>query len=411
MRGHTKYLRHFAGSLEADSPGIQNLVQPRGKVGVIFSIALFMVGLCCNVAQSAETCIECHSSMFNEAMNKSVIHEPFSSMKCEICHIVELGSVLEKKADTDTAPTARWIVRCNSPAVEHWFDFSAEGLEKVLHIEASQGRKVYKNKIVLPELETLTFIPNDNRPPKITEFKLLEVQLGISNSATIAWKTDKVASSQVIYSVGGRKATLADIDELSREHRVTLNDLLANKLYAVQAVSKDPYGNETVSNPLRVSTKSNFSKLNSEPDQPLAVAVPELSFTSELYKIDNRYLARIAADRPFKLAVGAQHAIVAKKTHKPPKEERVADHLPLKKPIETDIDVCYECHKDYNKIATHPVNVGPKPGMVIPQEYPVLPNGNISCISCHTAHAENIEFRLLKFSKKALCTGCHKDMV
>jgi predicted CXXCH cytochrome family protein len=59
--------------------------------------------------------------------------------------------------------------------------------------------------------------------------------------------------------------------------------------------------------------------------------------------------------------------------------------------------------------SSHPVNILPKPGMVIPPEYPLLADGRISCMSCHVYHGGNFEHRLVKPDKQSLCKGCHSD--
>ena len=87
------------------------------------------------------------------------------------------------------------------------------------------------------------------------------------------------------------------------------------------------------------------------------------------------------------------------------------DHLKLTDKFTINTFTCRNCHLGIKEELSHPVNVYPKPGMIIPQEYPTLADGRILCMSCHAKHASDNEYRLLKSSKKALCTGCHGDFL
>jgi predicted CXXCH cytochrome family protein len=72
--------------------------------------------------------------------------------------------------------------------------------------------------------------------------------------------------------------------------------------------------------------------------------------------------------------------------------------------------VCRNCHQSQSG-TTHPVNVLPPPGMIIPPEYPTLADGRITCASCHSTHSSDYEYLAIRAGKRELCVGCHKDML
>lgn len=373
---------------------------------VIATVLVFITEI-----QASAICMECHETMYQQEMIKSHIHEPYRLKKCDICHAAESGWSMEEDI-TELTKKLRWLARRQVPSTEHWFDFQTSGIEKVLFFEASAGKEVYRKKIVLPELEKIMVLQNDRQPPRITDLKILDVQLGVFVTATIAWKTDRVATCFVTYGVNKVNEFAADIGCLGLNHRITLADLKPNKIYSVQVTSRDIFGNENSSDIIQISTKKDLGADEGVSNRVLQATEQKLSVSHTLYKANDRYLFHIAANRPIKFAVGAIPVIPAKKTKKfdTVQTDLPDDHIKLKGPAESCIYVCYNCHQDYNKISTHPVDVGPKSGMIIPSEYPTLPNGKISCMSCHSPHAKDREFLLLKSSKKALCIGCHKDM-
>ncbi|HFQ81621.1 MAG TPA: hypothetical protein ENK33_09665 [Desulfobacterales bacterium] len=80
-------------------------------------------------------------------------------------------------------------------------------------------------------------------------------------------------------------------------------------------------------------------------------------------------------------------------------------------------DVCRKCHKkfpcnDNNKQFAHPMDV--KPTMSIPVDMPLDAEGRLTCITCHSYHAEfwdaeySSKFLLRRPRGIKLCTTCHK---
>ena len=88
---------------------------------------------------------------------------------------------------------------------------------------------------------------------------------------------------------------------------------------------------------------------------------------------------------------------------------------------ETVGDVCRRCHDSYpcdgkdSDAFSHPVEVVVPEQMTIPLDMPVDKGGRISCITCHSFHAEfwdaeyNNESLLRRTKGMKLCYTCHKN--
>ena len=136
----------------------------------------------------------------------------------------------------------------------------------------------------------------------------------------------------------------------------------------------------------------------------------KVSLASEIYAVNNNYIVKISADRPTLLAIGTE----THQTRKPTKEssnvtENASSHGTMQINVNRAAALCLSCHKKHNNPGSHPVDVSPKSGMIIPADYPTSPSGKITCLTCHDAHASNLKFMLRKSHKRELCVGCHSD--
>lgn len=88
---------------------------------------------------------------------------------------------------------------------------------------------------------------------------------------------------------------------------------------------------------------------------------------------------------------------------------------------ETVGSICRQCHQQFpcgaasaNEGFAHPIDV--KPTMSIPIDMPLDEKGRLSCITCHSYHAEfwdseyNTEFLLRRSKGPTLCYTCHKKL-
>ena len=83
--------------------------------------------------------------------------------------------------------------------------------------------------------------------------------------------------------------------------------------------------------------------------------------------------------------------------------------------------ICRKCHKQFPCSAQsktegffHPIEV--QPTMTIPSDMPLDGKGRVTCITCHSYHAEfwdseyNTEFLLRRPKGSPLCHTCHKKL-
>jgi len=220
-----------------------------------------------------------------------------------------------------------------------------------------------------------------------------------------------VTSGQVHYGLGEMSHTAGSGRNVDTQHQVVLNQLKSGKTYHFKVVSRDLFGREQESQPLTFSTAKAQPRSKSA-----AVSLdrdgPEIE-DSNFQRVGSDYLFRLQLAAPSTVFVGRKGAVrkqVADVATAPTERQDISSHEGLSSGRGLTINACQNCH--HRQIAaTHPVGVLPKPGMVIPPEYPTLPDGRISCVSCHTVHSSNNEYLARKPGRRDLCVGCHQDML
>ena len=88
---------------------------------------------------------------------------------------------------------------------------------------------------------------------------------------------------------------------------------------------------------------------------------------------------------------------------------------------ETVGSICRKCHQQFpcnpesaDEGFSHPIEV--QPTMSVPIDMPLDEKGRLSCITCHSYHAEfwdseyNTEFLLRRSKGPTLCYTCHKKL-
>lgn len=358
-----------------------------------------------------ERCLDCHDDTWAEGLSQRFIHEPFQEQQCQICH-VSAPLKRGKKQDDPERAQVKWIARNFTPAATNWFVFSLAEDHATLFVEVSGNRgKMLQQKLPLPDLADLPQYDNDHAAPKIYNVKVLEVKKGLFLSATIGWETNEVANSAVNYGIKKINTSSPRESIFSKRHQVTLTGIKSSKTYQFEVVSEDLFGNKATSEVYSLVTDKTFSVV--EEQLPTTGAdFMKIGITAEFFQSDGRYVARIDANQPVKMAIGSmpnnfRTTIYVKKDDNATQEIK---HVLTNSEFHLNISICYGCHRKYQASLSHPVNVYPKRGMVIPSEYPTLKDGRMTCMSCHDRHASNRENRLIKSSSKALCSGCHKEM-
>jgi len=401
-------------------PVSSRLVTLRGmmrKDRMLLLIWLVLLGMSAwpmAVVAAEQSCGDCHREVVERGMGKRYVHMPFLKKQCAACHVsgqtVSVPTRQQIAAVKEPLPEkVRWFRDAPGVAVSHWVLLSPDQLGDTLIYKAWDGAsRMPMRQLAVPPLATLPNKANDGKPPTISAVEVLDVRRGISTTATIAWNTDEFADSQVAYGPDAPSSTKAD-RKLTRRHQVLLTGLDKDKAYRFQVISSDLFGNRAQSAVQEFATDKTFM-LDESRHEEAGGAGSKVEVTGQLFRQGEQYLAVFEANRPVSLSLGVPEVEEGSLAQQTPRQ--VVDspsHPVLKSQVETNISACDGCHAYLKQGYSHPVNVFPKPGMVIPKEYRLLPDGRISCMSCHVEHGGDYEHRLLKSGKKDLCLGCHTD--
>lgn len=409
---------HDGFNFEPRTPNLEHPPAYRRAVGSLPEAALVLLVVLaaiflCSLAEAADfgTCSECHQVTLEENRSRRYLHSPFAQRQCGLCHAA--GELSPSAADVRPLVSGerhkiQWLGESTMLDTAHWFVLPGERVRDTLVVEArGRGGPVSQQEIRVPPLAGLVEAEDGGRPPVISGPQLLGVQRGLFLSAAIGWETDTVADARVRYGDTDLGLASPQSSRFGRRHEVMLYDLRPNRTYRVSAVSSDVFGRQRVSGPMIFST----SNPAPAPD-PLASGgfldeLEGIALTARFQRVGESYLLELTADRPAAVSVGTQGS---------PLEPggaggtEVTDdaHAGLSSKIVISIQACQGCH-ERQLAATHPVNVYPRPGMIVPAELSTLPDGRITCVSCHQVHGSNYEFLLARPRQRELCVSCHRD--
>lgn len=374
---------------------------------LLFVLALICLFLRADVfadqTKSAEDCLDCHAELWSALKGKRYVHRPDGDGDCQACHLP--AQARKAKGSAASPDKVKWVAGGATPGREHWLEFAGADQGGTLLIEARSGGLVKTQKFSLPPFAALEELPVSPLPPVISNVRLAEVNKGVFVSATIAWETDSPADSQVFYGVDKLDQTSMLDRQPVRNHLVILAGVQPGQTYKYKVVSVDLAGNRGES-PVKSAVFEAAGQGSRELPVQASGKVPEVKV--RCYRRGDQSFAVVGADREITVRLGIMpEENVAVSSGKEP---MVVRHLLLNTPEVTNTGVCYACHDEYKRILSHPINVYPKRGMIIPPEYPTLPDGRMTCMSCHAKHASNIEFRLIKDRKEDLCRGCHRNI-
>ena len=387
-------------------------------------------------------CTICHAEVLSDFRSKKVIHEPLLNEKCATCHIVgakvertpkdrkEEFEALTPKKSTSRKKTQKisWFQRGSEHETTHWLKFSSDQVGDNIIIQAKDAEGCTKERwFHLPVLEDANEQVDDEKAPAITDVEVIEIKRGVLISARIRWKTDETADSLVKYGISSSDISSDSIPMFSKMHEVELTALKPKKTYVYTVISKDIYGNLAISEELTFATDTFFSP---PPPEPVKTAeeeekeehkAHEMIIEPEISSFNESYVLKINLDTPAAIAVGypkgaakTKRVEVARHTDKGKNQKRTklskAGHPLLTSETEINNTICLTCHSEINTTLSHPLQVRPRKGMIVPKEYP-LADGMIVCMTCHRRHASDNPHRLIKSGKRELCIGCHKEMI
>jgi len=262
-------------------------------------------------------------------------------------------------------------------------------------------------------LATLAEVEDSGRPPVISDVQVLNVKRGIFLSVTIGWQTDTLTDALVRYGDNDLLQTSDPSKRLGLQHQVVLSNLKPNRAYNFSAVAQDLFGRSQVSETLTFSTSKPLTTTQTSIAIKLSGSGNTIGIDSSFKRLGNDYLVELTLDHTASVFIGSLGVPRKQGSSDESTSGLGADteaHVGLSSEAVISMDACHGCHQNQNT-ATHPVNVYPKPGMTIPLEYPTLPDGRITCNSCHSLHSSDYEMLSRKQRNRELCIGCHVDMM
>lgn len=384
------------------------------------ALPLFLFFLLCRplivAAFDMETCIPCHGASIGADDGRPYLHSPFALRQCASCHISVPGpgaANAKKPSAKKTKQKVIWLGDSVIAENTHGFVLPGNKLGEVLVVDRKgMDGRIERVEIPVPHLGQLTEVPDLGAPPVISDLKVLKVQRGVFLSVTVGWWTDTLTTASVRYGEKGLTQVSDPLKRFSRRHRVVLYNLKPDTDYQFAVQATDLFGRDQTSEKRTFSTSEAL-----DADSPASGSIVESTgnkgLTSSFQKFKGDYLVELSSPKPFLAFVGSMGEV----RRRLPDGNGADDvsgimepHKGLSSEIYVTMNSCRNCHRQQNTV-THPVNVFPKPGMTIPPEYPTLPDGRITCASCHFTHSSDFENLAIKPGRRELCVGCHKDML
>jgi predicted CXXCH cytochrome family protein len=338
-------------------------------------------------------CIECHPDVYKNLNSFTNQHLDIVPKFCAICHL----NIMTKGTSEGTI---------------HKIIGQRYGEEFLIPIGklSDEGNICFKSKLInknneLAESDFYSLVPSkveaelidDGTSPDISEVQITEFKLGVFDEAQVSWKTDKFSNSEVQYAkTGDNWKRIRDLN-LVKNHGLNLEALAHDTEFNYKVVSKDIFGNTSISDKNTFSTtEDNIYKYNISIN-PLSP--PTLEKAGAL-KIGKDVFLYVKADQEVKYLIDYQ----LQKSEG--EESELASVLAHSKGLKTKkslgIGSCRRCHGK-QEVAEHPVDV--RPSKKIPKDLPIA-DGVMTCVTCHNAHGGNNP-HLLKKKEAKLCDSCH----
>lgn len=339
-------------------------------------------------------CVTCHGESLKEDASKIYPHSPFSTENCGMCHLVQESHTAGRASRNKT----RWLAKTAMEAKYHAFMLDPHELGEALVVEVpGADGGFFHREITIPGISRLDEVEDDGKGPVISAPRVLEVRHGIFVSATIGWETAVLADGAVAYGKGELTQTSGPAARLGRQHQVVLGRLRPDQEYHFQVVSEDLFGRREASEVFSFTTAKPFSTLKESGIETLPLS-EEAEIDSRFRKIGDRYLLELTLPLSATVFVG---------TSGPPLAENLGAeeyHQGLGTIQAMSLKACLVCHDSH----AHPVDVVPqKAGIKIPEDFPTLKDGRITCATCHEPHAANNPDALRRASRQELCISCH----
>jgi len=383
--------------------------------------------------EDGTACLRCHKDDYDKDLNHGLVHQPCVEKKCSVCHCssaAALAAGSDSQAATVTnvhqdssgiQPEIKIIDSAIHSALSHSFIFAQDQVADKLRVELWQGANLERvETVVLPPLARLPRLTNKKQAPKISEIRVDRIETGLSSAAVISWKTDVPTTSRIRYGIKNLDRKSRGSKSLTLKHTVELESLKSNRQYRVAVVAVDFFGNRAESDAFMLTTDKDYLAPLHEFSLPRKTdcRIVEMQF----YNIGNQYLALLELSQDLSVSIGVEkNSIDRNRVVNEPGVDGEKDLVAVGEAVKSQgklhdflvsaevltIDNCLHCHKEVRREMSHPVDVLPKRDMHVPDDYTLLPNGRISCMTCHVRHAGDNMFRLVRKQGKEFCSGCH----
>ena len=369
---------------------------------------------------SSDQCLKCHQNILDTAAAKMIVHQPISQNQCELCHDpTQADEIITESIEQDQWGTAtngeKWMEWLAESFVENTYQVATLPIS-VCDTELTvklwyQNHKKQQSEIRCPDLNSIPIKLTPPPKPTFSQLRLDNYNDKLLSRATLSWTTAVPCRCQLLYRFDDHEYIKDEDDFYTLNHNQEIRNFNpTNTDIAIQC--DDTFQQHTQSDFIPLST------LTPKTDKPIVDLLPQetTEFSTEFKRIADFIEISITTNQPAAISIGR---IEQKKETLPvvgqiqgqnePTINVASNHPPLSNEKQINTTICFKCHRSTVENASHPINVLPPPGMVIPVEYPLLSNGKLTCMTCHNRHSSNNEARLIKKGKKELCTGCHTN--
>lgn len=359
------------------------------------------------LAYDFQECNDCHAETLARDAARKYLHSPFAEKQCEECHAAKESAISGVK-NLQVQQRISWLADSAVLDTSHGFLLRGDKVADTLVVDLQEtGGGFSRREIAVPPLADLAEVEDSGKPPVISEVQVLKVQRGVLLSATIGWRTDTLANASVRYGNQDLLQTVEPGSRLGRRHEVVLSNLKPDRIYRYVAVANDLFGRSQTSAAAEFSTST-----------PYVIPLPpatsgnslevgeEAGLDSSFQRFGTDYLLELTLAQPAAVYIGSregarQQDFSAESTRAMGTDDDY--HAGLNSREVISIEACLNCHSAH----LHPVKVSPKTGITIPPEYPTLPDGRITCSSCHAPHGSDYIYLTRKEWHHDLCVGCH----
>ena len=386
------------------------------SAGKIMILALLSLFISATAIADSQQCLKCHKKIVDQTTDQLVIHPPFLQNRCTLCHSPakpDTGSDQpEETSIVQTAtPNMEWLAESFTESTRQTALLPMDICDAPLTIKLwYHNREKQQQQLTCPDLAAIPTQRAATQKPTTSNLQLTHYNDQLFARATLRWKTNVPCRCQLLYRSDNQEYADNEDDFYTLTHNHEIRNF--NPKNTQISIQCDDTFQQHIQNQYIPLASLPVTAEEPEESQSLSTA----DFTIEFKQMGEVIEAVVTTTQPAAVAIGRieqpaedQTEVQQIVTTEIPESNEATQHPPLVAEKQINTTVCFQCHKETVEVASHPINVTAPPGMTIPPEYPLLSDGRMTCMTCHTRHGSNNEARLLKGGKKELCTGCHTN--